>query len=114
MSLFRSLQSSGAVICVDGAGEGFFTGQRLTELEPEIIKIARPLIDRCDVDPDAEQRVRELVRLSRLSGALSVAIGVERSSQSDLLQRIGVDAVQGHLVGRPSLDFDVASRLIPF
>lgn len=111
LSSFRSLQASGALICVDQAGVGFFTGQRLLELEPEVVKIARALIDRCDLDVYAEQQVRELVTVCRRIGALSIAIGVERPEQRDLLKRIGVDAVQGHLVGKPSLDFEVASHL---
>lgn len=111
MRSFRSLQSSGAVICVDGAGVGFFTGQRLLELEPEIIKISRSLIDRCDIDDDVQQQVRDLVALGRRIGALSVAIGVERPEQRLVLQRMGVDAVQGHLFGAPSMDFGTASAV---
>lgn len=114
MQAFHSLQASGAVICVDEAGVGFFTSQRLLELEPEVIKIARSLVDRCDRDSDVERQISELVMLCRRIDALSIAIGVERTEQRDLLKRIGVDAVQGHLVGEPSMDFGVASRLIPF
>ncbi|MFK7920239.1 MAG: EAL domain-containing protein [Ilumatobacter sp.] len=101
---FRSLQTDGAVICVDGAGIGFFTPQRVVELEPEMIKISRNLISGCDEDSDKQSAIREMVAVARRIGALSVGIGVERLAERDLLQGLGVDAVQGHLFGAPSLD----------
>lgn len=101
---FRNLQSHGAVICVDGAGIGFFTASRVVELEPEMVKICRSLIAGCDRQPAQQSSIRELVSVSRRIGALSVGIGVERVEESNLLQGFGVDAVQGHLYGAPSLD----------
>lgn len=101
---FRNLQADGAVICVDGAGIGFFTAARVVELEPEMVKICRSLITGCDQQPSQQQAIREMVSVARRIGALSVAIGVERVEERDLLQGIGVDAVQGHLFGAPSLD----------
>ena len=101
---FRQLQSDGAVICVDGAGVGFFTAARIIELEPEMIKIARTIVSGCDVDTEKQQRVRNFVELGRRLGAVAVAVGVEREPELAVLQRLGVDAVQGHLFGEPQTD----------
>lgn len=100
---FRELQAIGAVICLDQAGVGFLTAQRMLELEPEMIKIARSLVSGCDEDLDKQQQVRNLVSQARRIGAVSVAIGVERESELTVLQRLGVDAVQGHLLGHPEV-----------
>jgi EAL domain-containing protein (putative c-di-GMP-specific phosphodiesterase class I) len=103
----RSLQSAGAVFCIDGAGHGFFQKERIIELEPEMIKIDRSLIRGCDGTDEGRRRILDLVALSRRIGALSVGIGVERQEELATLANLGVDAVQGHLLGKPSVDLSV-------
>lgn len=101
---FRQLQSDGAVFCLDGAGVGFLTAVRVSELEPEMVKISRSLVSGCLDDPQKQASIREMVTVARRIGALSVAIGVERVEERDLLLGFGLDAVQGHLFGEPSPD----------
>jgi len=108
---FRQLQSQGAVFCLDGAGVGFLTAPRVTELEPEMVKISRSLISGCLDDPAKQASIREMVSVARRIGAVSVAIGVERVEERDLLLGFGLDAVQGHLFGEPSAD--VVDAIIP-
>ena len=103
----RSLQSAGAVFCIDGAGHGFFQHERIIELEPEMIKIDRSLVRGCDGTDEGRRRILDLVALSRRIGALSVGIGVERQEELATLANLGVDAVQGHLLGKPSVDLSV-------
>ena len=113
----RSWQAAGAVFCIDGAGRGFFEYERIVELEPEMIKIDRTLVQGCDGDEQLRQQILGLVSLSRRIGALSVGIGVERDEELATLAKLGVDAVQGHLLGRPSIDLDAfdesAGALLP-
>ncbi len=101
---FRELQTEGAVFCLDGAGVGFLTGARVLELEPEMVKISRSIIDGCVEDPGKQASIREMVSVARRIGAVSVAIGVEEIAERDLLLAFGLDAVQGHLFGEPSID----------
>jgi EAL domain-containing protein (putative c-di-GMP-specific phosphodiesterase class I) len=100
----RLLQGAGAVFCVDGAGRGFFHHDRILELEPEMIKIDRSIVRGCDTDEDLRAQILGLVALSRRIGALSVGMGVERPEEFATLSQLGVDAVQGHLLGKPSID----------
>ena len=109
----RSLQDAGAILCIDGAGRGFFEHERIVELEPEIIKIDRSLVSGCDADDDLRQQVHGLVSLSRRIGALSVGMGVERPEELATLSKLGVDAVQGHLLGKPSIDLSVFAGSAP-
>ncbi len=102
----RAWQAAGAVFCIDGAGRGFFEYERIIELEPEMIKIDRSLVQGCDGNEARRQQILGLVSLSRRMGALSVGMGVERSEELVTLAKLGVDAVQGHLLGRPSIDLD--------
>ena len=100
----RSLRSAGAVFCVDGAGRGFFQHDRILELQPEMIKIDRAIVSGCDSNEGLRQEILGLVALSRRIGALSVGMGVERHEELATLSQLGVDAVQGHLLGVPSLE----------
>jgi EAL domain-containing protein (putative c-di-GMP-specific phosphodiesterase class I) len=102
-----SLQAAGAVFCIDGAGRGFFQPERILELEPEMIKIDRSLVHGCDTNDDLRQQIAGLVAVSRRIGALVVGIGVERHEEFSTLATLGVDAVQGHLLGKPSIDLSV-------
>ena len=103
----RVLQGAGAVFCIDGAGRGFFRHDRILELEPEMIKIDRSIVRGCDGDDELRQEILGLVALSRRIGALSVGMGVERPEEFATLSKLGVDAVQGHLLGKPSIDLGV-------
>lgn len=113
----RSLQAAGAVFCVDGAGVGFFGNERIVELGPEMIKLDRSLVRGCDTDDGLRQRILGLVALARRIGALVVGMGVERREELAALSALGVDAVQGHLLGKPSTDLasfvESAPELVP-
>ena len=100
----RSWQAAGAVFCIDGAGRGFFEYERIIELEPEMIKIDRSLVQGCDGAEEQRQQILGLVSLSRRIGALIVGMGVERPEELSTLAKLGVDAVQGHLLGKPTID----------
>ncbi len=106
----RDLRAIGAVIAVDGAGVGFFRGERVLELRPEIIKVDRSLVAGCDSDPDRRQQLTKLIAIGRRIGALVIGIGVERAEERDVLGSLGFDAVQGHFVGEPSVDLDSDER----
>lgn len=106
----RELQLEGAVFCLDGVGVGFMTEARVVELRPEMVKISRSLVSGCLDDSDKQAKIREMVTVARRVGALSVAIGVERVEERDLLLGFGLDAVQGHLFGEPTVqlaDIDI-------
>jgi EAL domain-containing protein (putative c-di-GMP-specific phosphodiesterase class I) len=100
----RVIRGAGAVFCIDGVGRGLFQHDRIIELEPEMIKIDRSLVRGCDTDHDLRQQILGIVSLSRRIGALSVGMGVERQEEFTTLSQLGVDAVQGHLFGKPSID----------
>jgi len=72
-----------------------------------MIKIDRSIVSGCDGDDQLRQEILGLVALSRRIGALSVGMGVERPEEFTTLSQLGVDAVQGHLLGKPSIDLSV-------
>lgn len=98
------LQQSGAVVAVDGAGTGFFQGPRVVELQPEMIKIASAHVSGCDTSDVKRRELAGLIAVGRRIGATVVATGVERIEERDVVASLGVDAVQGYLIGRPAAE----------
>lgn len=113
---FNALQQRGAVVAVDGAGVGFFRGSRLLELQPEMIKIDPVYVSGCDTCEVKRGELAKLIATGRRIGALVVATGVERVEERDVVANLGVDAVQGYLIGKPSesvqldAELDIAPR----
>lgn len=104
---FRQLHEMGITVAVDSAGVGFFREERLLEVHPEVIKIARSIVSGCDLDEEKRAQLASLTALGRRIGALVIAVGVETTGELAVLERLGVDAVQGHWIAQPSIDIDV-------
>jgi diguanylate cyclase (GGDEF)-like protein len=97
----RRLRQLGVRLALDDFGVGYSSLARLQELPPDIVKI-----DRCFVAPLAEASadtsvLAGMIDLAHRTGAFVVAEGVELPEQLHLLERLGCDAVQGFLLGRP-------------
>jgi EAL domain-containing protein (putative c-di-GMP-specific phosphodiesterase class I) len=98
------LRRRGLHIAVDDAGAGFASLRHILELRPDIIKIDRSLVAALDEDAARRTVVTTFVLLALDIGATVVAEGVERRQELDVLASLGVDAIQGYLLARPSVD----------
>lgn len=112
-SVIRQLRTVGHRISIDDFGTGYSSLTTLLSLEADIIKLDRKLV----VAPRGEvQRGRVLlessVKLCHDLGFTVVAEGVEDQAQLRLVQRCGVDVVQGYYTGKPMTPEQV-SRLFP-
>jgi EAL domain-containing protein (putative c-di-GMP-specific phosphodiesterase class I) len=74
------------------------------ELEPDIIKIDRSLINGLATDPARRSAVRALVALAADLGATVVAEGVETTADLNVVRDLGINAAQGFLLARPSTE----------
>jgi diguanylate cyclase (GGDEF)-like protein len=100
-STVAGLRADGVRLALDDFGAGWSSLARLQELAPDIVKI-----DRCFVAPltaaDAPTDiVAGIIELAHQLGASVVAEGIEHPQQLETLRRLGCDAVQGFLLGRP-------------
>ncbi|MGY6501707.1 MAG: putative bifunctional diguanylate cyclase/phosphodiesterase [Acidimicrobiales bacterium] len=67
----------------------------------EFVKIDRQLVANLDTDERVEAIIASTVSLARQLGFTTVAVGVERERQRDLLRQIGCDTGQGYLFAPP-------------
>jgi EAL domain-containing protein (putative c-di-GMP-specific phosphodiesterase class I) len=96
-----ALRRLGVRLALDDFGVGYSSLARAQELPPDIIKI-----DRCFVSPlgrpgSSSVLLAAMIDLAHRTGAMVIAEGVERPEQLAELARLGCDAVQGFLLGRP-------------
>lgn len=94
----------GLRIAVDDAGAGYASLRHILELRPDLIKLDRWLIDGLAEDRARRVAVSSFVSLARELGASVVAEGVERVEDLAAVRELGLNAAQGYLLGRPSVD----------
>lgn len=95
------LRAKGLRVAVDDAGAGYSGLQHILRLAPDIIKLDRALIQGIGVDPSRRALAAALLSFSRETGSAIVAEGVETEAELAVLGALGIDLVQGFLVGRP-------------
>jgi len=91
-------------LAIDDAGAGYASLKHVVELQPDIIKIDRSLIDGCAADRARRSAIGAFVLLALDSGAMVIAEGVELPADLEAIRDLGVDAAQGYLLARPTAD----------
>jgi diguanylate cyclase len=95
------LRELGVRVYIDDFGTGYSSLSCLHDLPIDGIKIDRSFISPVDGGGDRMQVVQAIADLGRSLGKPVVAEGVETAAQLELLQQLGVAAVQGFLFSRP-------------
>jgi diguanylate cyclase (GGDEF)-like protein len=95
------LRALGALLSLDDFGRGYSSLLHLQQIPLNSLKIDQGFLTNIDHDPEAERFTAALLRLGRDLGLEVVAEGVERTSQADVLRRLGCPLGQGFLFSRP-------------
>jgi len=102
-------RKSGFRVALDDVGSGFAGLMLLADLNPDLIKMDRELVQGAANSEMHRIIVRALVQIARESGCLILAEGVETEAELTLMKSFGVDLFQGFLLGRPA-PFPVSGR----
>lgn len=100
-SALDPLRMQGFRIAVDDVGGGFSSLSHVHQLEPDLIKIDRYLVQAIDDDPVRQIMVSSLAAIAATSGARLVAEGVETEDELSTVRDLGVELAQGFLFGAP-------------
>lgn len=103
----EELRRWGIRIAVDDFGTGYSSLSYLRELPVDILKLDKEFVSDIDTSTESQAIVQAILALARALKLKTVAEGVERESQFEILSRLGCDIFQGYLLGRP-LKLDVA------
>ncbi len=101
-----ALRRQGIRLAIDDAGAGYASLLHIVQLEPDIIKIDRALVDGASTDRARRSVIRGFVSLANDIGAAVIGEGVERTADLEVLRDLGVNAAQGYLLARPTVDHD--------
>ncbi|NPB06142.1 MAG: EAL domain-containing protein [Aquificae bacterium] len=101
-SLISFFKTEGIKVALDDVGSGYSGLFYLSELNPDLIKIDMELVKGVNEHKLKRTIVHYLIRVSHELGIEVVAEGVEREEDLRTLVYMGVDYVQGFLVGKPS------------
>ena len=97
----HALKRLGVHLAVDDFGTGYSSLSYLKRFPVDLLKIDRTFIDGLGTDPEDGAIVLAIVSLAQALRLAVVAEGVEYFHQLEALHRLGCDAVQGFLLGRP-------------
>lgn len=90
-----SADELGCLLLVDDAGIGYATRERITMLNPHIVKLDRSLFIAYQSSPDARQHVDLLLAAAREIGAKTLVEGVETAQHLALARELDFDYAQG-------------------
>ncbi|MCB1953852.1 MAG: EAL domain-containing protein, partial [Rhodocyclaceae bacterium] len=101
----------GVSIALDDFGTGYSSLAYLQRLPFDTIKIDRAFIKDLEHSAASQSVVRATLSMARNMHREVVAEGVETDLQAQQLMRLGCNAVQGYLTGRPMPADDIAQML---
>ncbi|MGK9064337.1 bifunctional diguanylate cyclase/phosphodiesterase [Stutzerimonas chloritidismutans] len=91
----------GFSIALDDLGAGYSSLRMWSELRPDYVKIDRYFIDGIHRDAVKREFVGSILKIARTSQAQVIAEGIELHEELRVLADMGIDLVQGYLLGRP-------------
>lgn len=95
------LRLLGCDIALDDLGAGASGLKTWSAVRPEYVKVDRYFVSGIEHDPVRAEILRSVVDMARAIGCQVIAEGVENAAQCALALELGVDHVQGYLLGRP-------------
>jgi diguanylate cyclase (GGDEF)-like protein len=108
--VFRKLESLRVRIAIDDFGTGYSSLSYLQRLPAKLLKLDGSFVRA--LDAGGAPIVEAGISLARAFGMKVVAEGVENLEQLDTLLAMGVDSVQGFLLGMPQDGDELTSRFV--
>lgn len=101
LAMARKLHEHGFSLAIDDFGVAHANLATLAEVDFNVLKLDKRLVDSLESNPKLIEILKMLIASNRHLRIITVAEGVERQRQLDILSRMGCDEVQGYLLSRP-------------
>jgi len=100
--VLAEVRSKGISLIIDDLGSGYSNLRYIADLEPEIVKIDRSMIEGMKRGDMRFRLVRSIATLCAEMGSEVVAEGIESAGQLEAIREAGVRYGQGFLFGKPA------------
>lgn len=101
MHNIQLLRDFGCGIAIDDFGTGYANYERLKSLQADILKIDGCFVRDIETDPLDAIMVKSIIEMAKIKKMKVVAEYVETPEQREKLLELGVDYLQGYLIGKP-------------
>ncbi|MGA9635875.1 MAG: EAL domain-containing protein, partial [Solirubrobacterales bacterium] len=112
-ALITALRGLGCGVALDDFGTGYGSFTYLLRMPVTSLKIDMEFIRALGDEPRDQRVVRSILSVAQNFGLQTVAEGVEEEHTLKLLRFMGVDCVQGYLIGRPRAPWTTEAELAP-
>ena len=97
----------GLRFAVDDVGGGYASLESIVATKPEIVKIDIHIVRNLHQDAVKRSIIKFIVGFCKENDIISIAEGVETKEEMDAVLALGIDAVQGYFLFRPTPDLNV-------
>ena len=104
VSFMEEAQKNGISFALDDFGAGFTSFRYLKQFYFDILKIDGQFIRGIAQDPDNQVLTTALATIARQFDMFTVAESVELAEDAAYLTSIGIDCLQGHIFGAPTVN----------
>ena len=101
VSRLRRLKDIGVMLAIDDFGTGYSSLAYLRQFPVDVLKIDRSFVAEMDGSTDSAALIHTLVELGRTLGLMTLAEGIEETSQLEILRNEQCDSGQGFIFSRP-------------
>lgn len=98
----KEIKKHGCKIAIDDFGSGYSNFSHIFELNVDYLKIDGSLVKFITTDESSRVIVKTIVNFASNLGLKTIAEFVEDRDSLELLEKMGVDFVQGYYIGKPS------------
>lgn len=91
----------GCQIAIDDFGSGYSNFSHILELDIDYLKIDASLVKNVRSDENAKKIIQTIIRFASSLEIETVAEFVEDETSLNLLEKMGIDFVQGYYIGKP-------------
>ena len=107
LNVLNSLRELGISFSLDDFGTGYSALVHLQRLPIDRVKIDKSFVAEIETNKRSRALIEAVIRMTQALELKTIAEGVERPGQRELLIQLGCDELQGYLLGRPG---DLATR----
>ncbi|WP_423896539.1 EAL domain-containing protein [Candidatus Pelagadaptatus aseana] len=101
VATIEGLHRMGFRVALDDFGTGYSSLVYMQRMKPDIVKVDMGFVQNIHESEINRKIVRAIVQIAHATKATTIAEGVELEEEMLLLGRLGVDFVQGYLMGKP-------------